>query len=288
VSEDQRELAKVTYQDAGREVTQNFSTMYSNLTLASGLLTALLAVLGAGELFKGAGGTTGTLPPPPPPHMVEGIPALSPISVMVLVLVFPLLSRLLVRSMLAYNNLLRYNKIRAAAWTFLQGQSQWNEFCSTYCLYELKWKSPQTILQSMWSNLKYGYMWLFAVFVVAIGWGFATTTGGWKFRLIAGIVLILGVGWEIGSLINARRYYFSLPTREDRKECESMRPASLDTANGSGELSGQPTAAPRGTGYLALGVLVAALDVVFVAFGLAVFLAAAAGVMALLHQVTAA
>ncbi|OBI50369.1 hypothetical protein [Mycobacterium sp. E787] len=282
MSEDQRQLATVTYQDAGREVSQNFSTMYSNLTLASGLLTALLGVLGAGELFKGAGGTTGTQPP----HMIEGIPALSPISVMVLVLVFPLLFRFFVRTMLAYNNLLRYNKIRAAAWKFLQGQSQWTEFSSTYCLYELKWKSPQTIRQSMWSILKYGFMWLFAVFVVAIGWGFATTTGGWKFRLIAGLALILGAGWEIGSLIKARTFYFSLPTREDRKECESMRPASSDTAN-SEELSVKPAALRGGGKHLALVVLVAALDVVFAAVGGAIFLAAAAGVIAMFRWVTA-
>lgn len=225
MSENQSELAKATYQDAGREVTQNFSTMYSNITLASGLLTALLAVLGAGELFKGASATTGTQPPPGP-KLIAGIPALSPVSVMVLVLVLPLLFRFMVRSMLAYNNLLRYNKIRAASWKFLKDQAQWQEFCSTCCLYEQKWKSPQTITESIWSNLKYGYMWLFSVFIVAIGWGFATTTGGWKFRLVAGITLGLGTGWEIWALRAARQKYFTLPTCADCKECESSGASS--------------------------------------------------------------
>lgn len=218
MSEDhQQELAKITYQDAGREVTQQFSTLYSNLTLASGLLTALLAVLGAGELFKGSSAPTQLAP-----RTIAGIPALSPVSLIVLVLVFPLLVRFLVRSMIAYNNLLRFNKIRDASWKFLQGQSQWRDFSSTYCLYQLKWKSPETVLKSIWSNMKYGYMWLFAVFVAAIVWGFVTTTGGWRFRLIAGVALILGLGWEAWSLNNSRKRYFTLPTCEDCRECESI------------------------------------------------------------------
>jgi hypothetical protein len=37
--------------DAGREITQAFDTLTNNLTLAGGTLAALLAVIGAGELF---------------------------------------------------------------------------------------------------------------------------------------------------------------------------------------------------------------------------------------------
>lgn len=203
MSQTNREVAQSVYLDAGREVTQNFSTMYSNISLASGLLAAVLAVLGAGELFKDHPSTTG------------GLPDLSPISLNILCLAFPLLLRALVRSMLGYNNLLRYNKIRAAAWDYLSGSGSWVEFYATYEIYQTKWRSPTAIGKCIQSNMKYGFAWLFFVFTIAISWAFYTSTGGPRVKLWAALILVLGVGWESTNLARSASAYFTLPTVTD-------------------------------------------------------------------------
>jgi hypothetical protein len=43
--EERRALAQLMHQDAGREVTQAFEVMNSNMSFAAGLLATLIAVL---------------------------------------------------------------------------------------------------------------------------------------------------------------------------------------------------------------------------------------------------
>lgn len=222
MSQTNRDVALVVYEDAGREVTQNFTTMYSNISLASGLLAAVLAVLGAGELFSDSA------------SMRAGLPDLSPISLMILCLAFPLLLRALVRSMLGYNNLLRYNKIRAAAWEYLSGTGSWEEFYATHEVYQTKWRAPEAIGKSIRSNMKYGFAWLFFVFAAATAWGFYTSSGGWKVKAAAALILTLGLAWETFNLGRSAKSYFTLATDGDwtgARENAPAEPPQLDPAS---------------------------------------------------------
>lgn len=222
-----REVAQLVYEDAGREVTQNFTTMYSNISLASGLLAALLAALGAGELFSDTATKT------------AGVPDLSPISLVILCLAFPLLLRALVRSMLGYNNLLRYNLIRGAAWKYLSGSGTWLNFYATHEVYQTKWRAPEAIGKSIRSNMKYGFAWLFVVFAVATAWAFYTSTGGPKPRLAAAAILLLGFGWESINLARSAKSYFTLPTDADWTDARNSAPAE-DSASGGAPVPPSP------------------------------------------------
>jgi hypothetical protein len=216
VPQSKQQVVQVVYEDAGREVTQNFATLYSNISLSSGLLAAILAALGAGELFNDSPTATNT----------GGIPDLSPISLMILCLAYPLLVRALVRSMLGYNNLLRYNKIRKAAWNYLSESEPWSEFYAAHQIYETRWKAPEGVGKSIRSNLKYGFFWLFFVFTLATGWAFYSTTGGWQPRIVAAAILVVGIGWESINLARSAKVYFSLPTDDDWRD--ARRDATSD------------------------------------------------------------
>jgi hypothetical protein len=45
------ELAKMAYENAGREISQSFDIQNSNMALAAGALAAILTVIGTGNLF---------------------------------------------------------------------------------------------------------------------------------------------------------------------------------------------------------------------------------------------
>jgi hypothetical protein len=236
MSQTSRDIALAVYADSGREVTQNFTTMYSNISLASGLLAAVLAVLGAGELFSDTTTTT------------KGLPDLSPISLIILCLAFPLLLRALVRSMLGYNNLLRYNKIRAVAWGYLSGSGSWVDFYATHEVYQTKWRAPEAVGKSIRSNMKYGFAWLFFVFATATGWAFYTANGGYKFKLTAGAILLLGLAWESINLARSSKSYFTLPTDADWTAARAGCPAEVTSSGQEGppDRAASATRKPRG------------------------------------------
>ncbi|MEV0194872.1 hypothetical protein [Nonomuraea sp. NPDC050691] len=191
--------AGLAYQDAGREITQNFSTMASNMSLATGMLAAILTVIGAGELFGVAKGDQST---------INAIPPLSTISLLILSMALPLLVRFFMRSLLAYQNLLRYRAIHDAAWKFINQNASWSYFRDAYRLYIEEWRSPKPLINLIASNLRYGFLWLFVVMIGAIAWGFISnwfTTG----CIVAATILVVGVGWEIFSLFKGMRKYFT-------------------------------------------------------------------------------
>ena len=74
--------------------------MNSNVALAAGTLAAILTVLGAGELFAS----------PAPPPKPSAFPDLSPISLLSFARSFPLVYRFFFRAVIAYQNLLRFEK----------------------------------------------------------------------------------------------------------------------------------------------------------------------------------
>src|ERR1044071_7934045 len=90
-------LAGRLYDDSGREMTQNFATMNSNMSLAAGTLAAVLTVLGAGELFGGNNAVPSSK-----------VPTLSPVSLIILVIAVPLVYRFFFRSLIAYQNFIRF------------------------------------------------------------------------------------------------------------------------------------------------------------------------------------
>lgn len=202
-----RELAKLAFENAGREITQVFEVMNSNLALAAGALAALLAVLGAGELF--AQSREGT-------ELRESLPSLSAVSLIVLAAAAPLVARFFVRSMTAYQNLLRFLDVQRASWAYLSEQRAWAYFEHHYNVYWVKWRTPKSMAGIAWENLKYGFMWIGVVMLGAIGYAFWSVSG-LSARLVAAAILLVGIGWEWITLVGYRRRYYQLPTDDEQE-----------------------------------------------------------------------
>jgi hypothetical protein len=209
-----RELAQLMHQDAGREITQAFEVMNSNMSLAAGTLAALIAVLGAGELFRGkSSGVTAVL---------HGVPRLSSVSLIVLSISLPFLIRFFIRSVTAYQNLDRANGLQREAWRFLTGTRTWAAYQLYVKIYWEGWASSHKLSSLLWRNLKYGFFWIFAVAVAAISWAFVTSTGV-SGRIAAAGILVVGIGWEAGTLINYRRHYFRMPSHEELARLKTLQ-----------------------------------------------------------------
>jgi hypothetical protein len=217
-----QDLAQLMHQDAGREISQAFEVLNSNMSLAAGALAALIAVLGAGELFGGKGAAT----------PVRGVPHLSSVSLIVLSSAFPFLVRFFIRSVIAYQNLIRANSLQKQAWRFLTGAQTWAAYRFFVKLYWENWRSPDTLPRLIWANLKYGFLWIFAIAAAAIAWAFVTSAGV-SGRLAATGILLAGIGWEAGTMFNLRRQYFTMPSREDLDRLhvlQSMNPELTESS----------------------------------------------------------
>lgn len=223
---EQREAARAAFDDAGREITQAFDTLSGNLTLAGGTLAALLAVIGAGELFSRPtvdvsvnGGAAHVQVPAAP--MVHGLPKFSNASLLLLAVAIPLVVRFFVRATFGYQQLLRYNEVRDAEWRFLSGQQPWAHARSNYDVYVVKWRSPASRGKLFWGSAKYGFVWVFALYAIVLGWAFYTASGSTASIVAAGVILV-GIGFELVTL--RRSKLFDLPT--DQQVAETAPAAS--------------------------------------------------------------
>lgn len=200
----QREAARAAFDDAGREITQAFDTLSGNLTLAGGTLAALLAVIGAGELFSrptmvvSVNGSATHLQVPAAP-LVHGLPKFSNASLLLLAVALPLVVRFFVRATFGYQQLLRYNRVRNAEWRFLSGQQPWAHARSNYDVYVIKWRSPASRGTLFWGSAKYGFVWVFVLYATVLGWAFYTASGSTAPFVAAGAILV-GIGFEFVTL----------------------------------------------------------------------------------------
>ncbi len=208
------DLAQLMYEDSGREITQAFEVLNSNMSLAAGTLAALIAVLGAGELFgsKSNGAST----------VLHGVPRLSSVSLIVLSSAFPFLIRFFIRSVTAYQNLIRANSVQRESWRFMMGTRTWTAYRLFIKLYWEDWATPEPLSKLMWANLKYGFFWIFAIAISAIAWAFVTSAG-LSARLAAVGILLVGVGWESGTMYNFRRQYYNVPSQKDLARLQELQ-----------------------------------------------------------------
>jgi hypothetical protein len=204
---EQREVARLNYENCGREISLAFDTMNSNLSFAAGTLAALISLLGAGVLI-------GETKPGASAAANTGIPHLSSVSLVILSVALPLIWRFFIRATTGYQNLDRNNLIQKAAWTFLTEERSWAYFDLTVRIYFTRWRSPLTFPRAAWRNLKYGFLWIFAVLLAAIVWGFVSTDSQLA-RIVAGVVLVIGIGFEACTLRGYVRRYYEVPSEED-------------------------------------------------------------------------
>lgn len=211
---EQRDAARAAFDDAGREITQAFDTLTNNLTLAGGTLAALLAVIGAGELFGdqpvvvSINGATTHLQTPSSPT-AYGLPKLTNTSLLLLAVALPLVARFFIRATFGYQQLLRFNKVRNAQWRFLSGQHTWAHARGHYDVYVIKWRSPDKAAKLFWGSAKYGFVWVFLLYATVLGWAFYTASGTLA-RGVAAAAILIGVGFEIITL--RRSKFFDTPT----------------------------------------------------------------------------
>jgi hypothetical protein len=203
--EPHRVAAELLYESAGREISLNFDTMNANLSLAAGALAAVLSVLGAGELFRAK----------PKGVTTSGLPHLSSVSLLVLALVIPLLLRFFVRTMLAYNNLLRYNRLQKAALAFVDGRGEPEWIDLERASYLDDWKSPRSLGALVWHNLEYGYLWIFVVAAGTYAWAMHTANNR-SAQAAAAVIVAAGAAWEIFNLVTSRRSFFERPDEDAR------------------------------------------------------------------------
>ncbi len=215
-----RALASLAYENAGREITQAFETLNSNLTLAAGALGALLAVLGAGELF---GRDTQAQPlagaPSPGATTLLGIPRLSDVSVLLLAAAFPLLGRFFIRATFGYQQLLRFNLVQRTMWEYLGADIGWEIPGRAMELYIQRWKSPQSAHSLLWGSFKYGFVWVFVLAAIALGWGLASAPGVAP-RLVAAVFALGSVAIEGAGFFGSK--YVRRPTEAERKPVEDI------------------------------------------------------------------
>jgi hypothetical protein len=215
---DNRQAAVAAFEDAGREITQAFGVLSSNVTLAAGTLAALLAVVGAGELFNRQTVQITT-------HTNEvlsvqgqstaGIPELSNVSLILFAAALPLLVRFFLRATLGYQQLLRFNRVRDACWRYLAGEGTWESARAYVRIYVTSWRSPETLPKLAWGSAKYGFVWLFVVYLLVLLWGFLTADNLGP-RLVAAGFIVIGVGFEAATL--TRHYAFDMPSKKEQAE----------------------------------------------------------------------
>lgn len=215
-------MAVLIYENSGREITQNFETMNSNMALAAGTLAAVLTVLGAGELFGSPSSASQSAP--------EWPITLSGVSLVVLAVAFPLLYRFFFRSLIAYQNLHRFINLQREAWDYLSRMTSWSYFTCFVETYSSRWRSPESMRKLWWENLKYGYMWVLCVGVVALGWGFVSAPGVGP-RVVAGSILAAAALWEGFTTRSHRNRYFRVPSADEietleKAKCEAPDPVA--------------------------------------------------------------
>lgn len=212
--DNQRHAATVAFEDAGREITQAFDVMGVNLTLAAGTLAALLAVIGAGELFAkqatvvNVNGVAAKVHAASSPT-VHGLPKFTSTSLLLLAVALPLVVRFFVRATFGYQQLLRFNRVRDAQWRFLSGQHTWEHARGHYDVYVVKWRSPASLSKLLEGSAKYGFVWVFVLYTVVLAWAFYTAAGFLP-RVVAGAAIGLGLLYDFGTLRGTS--YFTLPT----------------------------------------------------------------------------
>jgi len=209
--EEKRSFAERLFDDAGREMSQNFDTMNSNMSLAAGTLAAVLTVIGAGELFA-----SGTMRP------TKEVPSLSPVSLLILVVAAPLVYRFFFRALIAYQNFLRFREVQAEAGRFLLNRRSWEALVLHWDFHVDQWRSPKTFSALLSDNLKYGFMWIFAVLIIGLAWAFYSTSGIAP-RIIAGALLLLGVAWEGWTTKMNHSKYFRTVSEAERAQLDQLR-----------------------------------------------------------------
>ena len=229
MSESAIELARIAHDDAGRGITQNFDTLHSTLALSGGALAALLALLGAGQLFANRITPTGTVLSPDLAHM----PKLSSVSLLVLALAFPLFLRLFMRALLAMVALYRFVRVQAVSWAFLCGaEKDEAKFLHVYDELVTKWHSTMRFPEVVRKTLTYNFFWIFLVSIGSLVWAFITASG-LPARVVAMTVIVIGIGWELYQLVDGWDIYFTLadeaargpdrPKRTWRSKAKSVR-----------------------------------------------------------------
>lgn len=196
---DKRSFAERLFDDSGREMSQNFDTMNTNMSLAAGTLAAVLTVIGAGELFGSATARSST-----------SIPALSPVSLLIIVIAAPLVYRFFFRALTAYQNFIRFRLVQAEAGRYLLGRRSWEALVLYWDLYIDGWRSPDSFGSLAWDNLKYGFMWIAIVLLIGLAWAFYSTRGIVP-RIVASVILSSGLVWEsITTRVHRTKYFQTL------------------------------------------------------------------------------
>lgn len=179
-----RDLAKLAYENAGRELSLASQALNSNLTLAAGTLGALLIVVGAGALFSATA------------QLEHGIPRLSPLSLVLVAFAIALIGRFYIRATFAYQQLVRFSLVQKASWAYMAGDLGGDGLELVVRTYIQQWRAPQPWRRSLWGSFKYGFAGVFAIAVAALIWGFATSPGSSVAALIALLTLIVALTWE--------------------------------------------------------------------------------------------
>lgn len=156
------------------------------------------------------------------PVSLHGVPHLSSVSLIILSASLPFLFRFFIRSLTAYQNLLRANNLQRQAWALLAGQYSWDAYRLYVELYWEKRLTPQKLRSVIWQNLKYGFFWVFAVAVGAIAWAFATSVGV-SGRVTSAGILLVGLGWEAITLRSYRQHYWTGPNQEQLDQLAGLQ-----------------------------------------------------------------
>jgi hypothetical protein len=120
------------------------------------------------------------------------------------------------RSLIAYQQLLRFNDVQRSAWSFLAGDESADSFLKHYNVYVEEWKSPSTFSDLVRDNLRYGYFWVFAIACIVFGWAFYSAH--WWGRSASITLLGIALAWEALTLPDYIANYISLPSEDQQHD----------------------------------------------------------------------
>lgn len=197
--------------------------MNFNTSLAAGVLAAVLGAIAAGELF--AAGSQSILST-----------GLSSVSLLLLAVSFPFLFRFFVRTMLGYQNLLRFNRIQRYAWHYLTGERSWEAFVFLERKFGSvepgNWRSPASLRRLEFSNLEYGYFWIVSALLIPLVWALTTHWDDERVRNASLAIIGGALLWELTVFFLHRRHFFQTLTSEEEEMLQELERLPGDVRSG--------------------------------------------------------
>lgn len=200
------------YAECGREITLSMNTLHTINTWAVSLIIGLLSALAIIRHFPNV------------------------ISYALLILGTTLVLRFFIRSLLAYTNLERFNRLQSAALRVLRAESRTEadiqQFDEVLERLYYSWASPLEKRRLLWSNAKLaGFTYLFFALLLVTVWAAVTLHSAWQAQLLTVVAAAILI-FEAYLFFNSPYFRYVPPRQPEEfgpRQAEPLRQAQPAT-----------------------------------------------------------